>query len=79
MKLNDSLLAKPTPDQLRWQDLELGMFCHFGINTFCDQEWGRGMDSPNTFGQGARVIISEQSSVECSLSYLDAAEPCGTR
>jgi len=33
-------LAKPTKAQLRWQDLEMGMFCHFGMNTFCDQEWG---------------------------------------
>ncbi|MFD0696729.1 alpha-L-fucosidase [Paenibacillus sp. GCM10027628] len=45
----ESLLALPTPQQLRWQDLELGMFCHFGINTFCDQEWGEGTDSPALF------------------------------
>ncbi|WP_230202633.1 alpha-L-fucosidase [Paenibacillus ihumii] len=25
------------------------MFCHFGINTFCDQEWGEGKDSPERF------------------------------
>lgn len=42
-------LAKPTKAQMRWQDLELGMFCHFGINTFCDQEWGDGTDSPEKF------------------------------
>ncbi|KIL41063.1 alpha-L-fucosidase [Gordoniibacillus kamchatkensis] len=42
-------LARPTPQQMRWQDLELGMFCHFGINTFCDQEWGDGTDSPQLF------------------------------
>ncbi len=41
--------AKPSPQQLAWQDLELGMFCHFGINTFCDQEWGEGTDSPELF------------------------------
>lgn len=35
---SDDLAALPTPEQLAWQDLELGMFCHFGINTFCDQE-----------------------------------------
>lgn len=27
-------LALPSREQLEWQDLELGMFCHFGINTF---------------------------------------------
>lgn len=37
----DNLVALPTPEQLAWQDLELGMFCHFGINTFCNQEWGK--------------------------------------
>ncbi len=25
------------------------MFFHFGINTFCDQEWGKGQDSPQLF------------------------------
>ncbi|MGM0493146.1 MAG: alpha-L-fucosidase [Armatimonadota bacterium] len=39
----------PTDRQLRWQDLELGMFCHFGPNTFCDQEWGEGDDPPEVF------------------------------
>ncbi len=42
-------LAKPTKQQLKWQDLEMGMFCHFGMNTFHDQEWGDGTDSPETF------------------------------
>ncbi|WP_438347618.1 alpha-L-fucosidase [Paenibacillus sp. FA6] len=42
-------LPVPTQQQLRWQDLELGMFCHFGMNTFCDQEWGEGNDSPSLF------------------------------
>ncbi|HHW00549.1 MAG TPA: alpha-L-fucosidase [Clostridiaceae bacterium] len=42
-------LAKPTRQQLRWQDLEMGMFCHFGMNTFHDQEWGDGTDSPDSF------------------------------
>ena len=37
------------PQQLAWQDMELGMFCHFGMNTFCDQEWGDGTDSPEIF------------------------------
>ncbi|MCR2823474.1 alpha-L-fucosidase [Lederbergia panacisoli] len=42
-------LALPTKSQLAWQNLELGVFCHFGINTFCDQEWGEGTDSPELF------------------------------
>jgi alpha-L-fucosidase len=41
--------AKPTKQQEIWQDLELGLFCHFGINTFNDKEWGDGTDDPDTF------------------------------
>ncbi|MDQ1914778.1 alpha-L-fucosidase [Paenibacillus sp. GD4] len=43
------MLATPTFEQLRWQDMELGMFCHFGINTFTGQEWGDGTDDPSLF------------------------------
>jgi len=30
--------AIPTPDQIAWQDLEIGMFCHFAPNTWQDTE-----------------------------------------
>jgi alpha-L-fucosidase len=42
-------LPVPTEQQIKWQDMEMGMFCHFGMNTFHDQEWGSGKDSPLTF------------------------------
>ncbi|MEK3890096.1 alpha-L-fucosidase [Bacillus sp. FSL K6-3431] len=42
-------LALPTKAQVAWQNLDLGMFFHFGMNTFCDQEWGEGTDSPSLF------------------------------
>lgn len=32
----------PTPAQQRWLDLKLGLFLHFGINTFYDKEWSDG-------------------------------------
>ena len=30
--------AMPSPEQIIWQDYELGMFIHFGIETYIDQE-----------------------------------------
>lgn len=47
--METEILAKPSKQQLQWQDMEMGMFCHFGMNTFCDQEWGEGNDSPDLF------------------------------
>lgn len=39
----------PTPQQLAWQRMEYGMFCHFGINTFHNEEWTDGTKDPKTF------------------------------
>lgn len=47
--MKEECLPKPNRGQLAWQDMEMGMFLHFGINTFHDQEWGEGTDSPSTF------------------------------
>jgi len=43
------MLVKPTPQQLAWQEAELSMFLHFGINTFTDKEWGDGNERPKIF------------------------------
>ena len=37
--VQSSAIAQPTAAQLAWQDLELGMFVHFGPNTWQDQEY----------------------------------------
>lgn len=39
----------PTPRQLRWQQLELTAFFHFGVNTFSNKEWGTGKEDPKIF------------------------------
>ena len=39
----------PTPEQLAWQKHELTMFCHFGVNTFTDREWGEGTEPESIF------------------------------
>ena len=39
----------PSPRQLRWQQLELTAFFHFGINTFTNREWGDGKEDISQF------------------------------
>ncbi len=39
----------PSPRQLRWQQLEVTAFFHFGINTFTDREWGDGKEDISLF------------------------------
>ncbi|WP_215223037.1 alpha-L-fucosidase [Echinicola shivajiensis] len=39
----------PTARQLRWQQLEVTGFIHFGINTFTGKEWGTGAEKPMIF------------------------------
>jgi len=41
--------VKPSPSQLHWQDLEIGVILHFSTNTFLNREWGDGTASPSTF------------------------------
>ena len=40
---------KPAPQQVAWQDLEIGVLFHFGTNTFLDREWGDGTADAKVF------------------------------
>jgi alpha-L-fucosidase len=40
---------KPSPQQIAWQDLEIGVIFHFSTNTFLDREWGDGTADPKVF------------------------------
>jgi len=39
----------PSKSQLEWQEAELVMFYHFGMNTFTNREWGEGTENPKLF------------------------------
>ncbi|MDE6378070.1 MAG: alpha-L-fucosidase [Duncaniella sp.] len=39
----------PTPNQLDWQDMETYAFIHYSLNTYTNQEWGYGNESPALF------------------------------
>ncbi|MGB7848868.1 MAG: alpha-L-fucosidase [Candidatus Acidiferrum sp.] len=40
---------KPSPQQVAWQDMEIGVIFHFSTNTFLDREWGDGKAEPSVF------------------------------
>ena len=62
-------LPAPTADQLAWADAELGMFFHFGINTFTDNEWGTGTEDPALFNPSALDVAQ----------WMRAAKAAGAR
>jgi alpha-L-fucosidase len=61
--------AKPSPQQVDWQDLEMGAIIHFGTNTFLDREWGDGTASPEVFSPSQ--VDTDQ--------WMEAAKAAGIR
>jgi alpha-L-fucosidase len=47
------VLPSPTAAQLAWQQREVIMFFHFGMNTFTDSELGTGAENPSLFAPAA--------------------------
>jgi alpha-L-fucosidase len=58
----------PTPAQLEWQQDELALFLHFGINTFTDREWGDGREDPRIFAP-ARLDVRQWARVARSCGF----------
>lgn len=49
IRAQNAVDLKPSPQQVEWQDLEMGAIIHFGPNTFLNQEWGDGTADPKVF------------------------------
>jgi alpha-L-fucosidase len=44
-----ALAPEPDAAQRHWMGLRFGLFVHFGINTYYDEEWSQGQHSPQGF------------------------------
>ncbi|KAF2311777.1 hypothetical protein GH714_026795 [Hevea brasiliensis] len=69
------ILPLPSFSQLKWQQRELIMFLHFGVNTFTDSEWGTGHENPaifNPVGLDANQWVDTAAAAGVSLMILTA-------
>jgi alpha-L-fucosidase len=61
--------VKPTPQQVAWQDMEMGAIIHFGTNTFLNREWGDGTAPTSVFNP--QHVDTDQ--------WIEAAKSAGIR
>ncbi|GAV61850.1 Alpha_L_fucos domain-containing protein [Cephalotus follicularis] len=69
------ILPLPSYSQLKWQQREIIMFLHFGVNTFTDSEWGTGHENPSIFnpvGLNANQWVSVATEAGIELMILTA-------
>jgi alpha-L-fucosidase len=66
---SNSLTARPSSAQIAWQEREVELFLHFGINTFAGVEWGSGQASPRLFNP---------TNLDCR-QWVDVARSGGAR
>ena len=67
--------VRPTAQHLAWHDAAVGLFLHFGVNTFSDREWGLGTEDPASFNPAnldARQWIRAAQSAGCRYVVLTA-------
>ena len=87
-------LPLPTPEQLAWQDRELGLFIHFDMSTFTGQSKPRTPADPNVYnpakldtdqwlevakGMGAQYAVFVAKHCTGFLSWQSDAYPYGVR
>lgn len=70
---------KPVPSdkantyQLRKQEMGYGMFIHYGVNTFTNNEWGNGSEDPTVFNPNPETYDPEQwakAAWEAGMNYV---------
>ncbi|GMP70025.1 hypothetical protein CsSME_00029059 [Camellia sinensis var. sinensis] len=69
------ILPLPSYSQLKWQQREIIMFLHFGVNTFTNSEWGTGQENPDIFnptGLNADQWVDTALQAGISLMILTA-------
>jgi len=91
---NEPSLATPTPQQLAWQDLELGLFIHFDMVTYTGQTKPRSPADVNTYNptkldtdqwletaksMGAKYAVFVAKHCTGFLSWQSDAYPYGVR